>query len=104
MKIEDTELFEVKIMVISERRKFIRIPKELSDEWDYNIALGALKGYELRVDDFEIITEYLNEQSLEISLVKDEEYVCKVIIPDCDFDSIDWDTLNKSKFRIEQVE
>lgn len=104
MKIEDTELFEIKIMVISERKRFIRIPKDLSDEWNYKIALEALKKYEISIHDFEIISEYLHEESLQISAKKNENNDCKVVIPDCDFDSVDWDILSKSSYRFEELE
>jgi hypothetical protein len=104
MKKEDTQLFEIKIMVISERKNFIRIPTALADEWDYKIALEALKGLDISIHDFEIISEYLNEESLEISPSNNQNEDCRVIIPNCDFDSVDWDILSKSSYRFEELE
>ena len=88
MLIEETQLFEIKIMVISERKKFIRIPKVLSDEWDYKIAFEALKQDEVSIHDFEIVSEYFNENSLEISPLSHQDEQCRVIIPECDLSLI----------------
>jgi Glu-tRNA(Gln) amidotransferase subunit E-like FAD-binding protein len=74
MRIEDTDLYEVTATVVVTKRTYMRIPKDFKDEDNYpQFGLSRLVAQNIQYDsvhwEFEELEEYLDPQSVELTLV-----------------------------------